>query len=99
MRNGRPQVMISDNGSVLTGELMQLFSASHGITWKFNLSNALWQGVFWKRLISSVKCCIKKTIKKVTLTFHEVQTVLYEIKYILNNRPCVYDDKKIRRSG
>ena len=95
-RRGCPQVMISDNGCMFTGELTQLFAASHGITWKFNLSNAPWQGAFWERLISSVKRCIKKTVKKETLTFNEVQTVLYEIENILNNRPlCIYDEEDL----
>ena len=98
-RRGCPQVVISDNGGVFTGELTQLFAASHGITWKFNLSNAPWQGGFWERLISSVKRCIKKTIKRDTLTFSEIQTVLYEIENILNNRPlCVYDEEDLEEA-
>ena len=59
------------------------------------MTKAPWQGGFWERLVGSVKRCIKKTVGKEQLTFSELQTILYEVENILNNRPmcAVYDEE------
>ena len=59
------------------------------------MTKAPWQGGFWERIVGSVKRCIKKTVSKEQLTFSELQTILYEVENIFNNRPmcAVYDEE------
>ena len=48
------------------------------------------EGGYWERLIQSVKCCFKKTIRQSTLNFDKLATILVEIESTLNNRPHVF---------
>ena len=40
--------------------------------------------------MKSTKCCLKKTIGKVKLTYDELLTALTEVEMILNCRPLSY---------
>ena len=90
-RRGCPSTVISDNGSVYTADMTQNFAANRGITWKFTIECAPWQGGAWERLVGSVKRCLKKVLGKKTLTFVELQTIVTEVEAVLNNRPIAVD--------
>ena len=90
-RRGCPATVVSDPGSVFVADQTQKFAADRGITWKINLDGAAWFGGIWERLVASVKRCLKKIVGKKKLTFVELQTILYEIELVLNNRPIGVD--------
>ena len=60
-RRGCPRELLSDNRTVFTSQETRKF-ASNQNSWKFSLTNAPWYGSFWERLVSVVKCCLKKTV-------------------------------------
>ena len=51
---------------------------------------APWHGGFFERLVRSVKELLRKELKCYRLSNEELQTVLFEIECILNNRPIKY---------
>ena len=85
-RRGYPQMILSDNGSPFIADITQNFVASKNVKWDFNLANAPYGG-FWERLIGQVKRCLKKVLRRTTLDFCQLQTVIREIKFILHSRP------------
>ena len=91
-RRGCPQIILSDNGIPFIADITQIFVASKNVKWDFNLANAPWYGGFC--LIGQVKRCLKKVLGRTTFDFHQSQTVIQEIKLILNFRPIgvLYDD-------
>ena len=93
-RRGCPSTVISDNGPSFTAEETQKFAADRFVKWKFNVASAPNWGGMWERLVSCVKKCLKKTIGVRQVTFVELQTLIYEIEMVLNNRPISpdYDD-------
>ena len=77
----------------------QQFVASKNISWQFSLPKAPWYGGFWERLVGSVKRCLKKTIGKSKLSYVELQTILFEVENVLNNRPlCSVDDDNLEKA-
>ena len=86
--------MISDNGSAFTAVETQEFASARGIDWKFSVPHSPWMGGIWERLVSCVKKCLKRAIGLKQVTFVELQTLIFEIETILNNRPICndYDD-------
>ena len=77
----------SDNGSAYTATETQQFASNRYIDWKFNLEGAAWFGGMWERLVGSVKRCVKKVVGVKTISFVELQTLIFEIELILSNRP------------
>ena len=61
-----------------------------GVEWHVNLPMAPWHGGFFERLVRSVKELLSKELKCYRLSYEELQTVLFEIECILNNRPITY---------
>ena len=55
------------------------------LTWNFNPVASPWLGGIYERTVSSVKRCLKKILEKNTVTYKELETILYEIEIILNN--------------
>ena len=75
-RGGGPQIILSDNGSPFIADITQNFVASKNIKWDFNLAIGPWYRGFWERLIGQVKRCLKKVLRRTTLDFYQLQTVL-----------------------
>ena len=90
-RRGSPAMMISDNGSTFAAEETQKYATNSFIDWQFNVPEAPWQGGAWERLVACVKNCLKRTIGRQRIDFVEMQTLVYEIETILNNRPICND--------
>ena len=75
-----------DNGSNFTADEMQQYVSSRNIIWNFNPPTSTWSGGIYEEYVS-VKRCLKKILGKNTVTYEELQTILYEIQIILKNRP------------
>ena len=54
------------------------------------MDKAPWWGGFFKRLIRSVKNCLKKVVGNATLTMDELSTLIVQMETVLNPRPLTY---------
>ena len=97
---GCPIIIRSDRGSQLVAankelkaiedidiEALKEFGSSNSIDWEFTSGDAPWQTACSEALIKSAKRSLSTAIGSQVLTFHEVQTVLFEVANILNDRP------------
>ena len=100
-RRTRPRLIISDNASVFKAtaswikkirksERLQDHLAREDITWQFNLSRSPWWGGMYERLIQDVKKTLYKTLRRTTLSFEQLETVIIDMEKHLNNRPLTY---------
>ena len=89
-RRGCPDDVISDNGSNFAAKGTQLFACDLNVKWNFNIPLAPWYGGFFERLIRTLNHYLKRQLSNARLTYEEVQTVLFEIEAIMNNRPITY---------
>ena len=89
-RGGTPTSILNDNGSNFTADETQQFVKSKGIEWTFNPPASPWWGGVYERIVRSVKRCLKKILGKNTVTYEELQTILYGIELVLNNRPLTF---------
>ena len=79
---------LKDSGPCIDLEKIADSSASNGTTWIFNKSaDAPWQNGCSEALIKSVKRSLIIAIGESKLTFGELQTVLFEVANLLNERP------------
>ena len=83
--------MVSDNGSAFTADVTQKYATNSFVEWKFNIPESPWMGGVWERLVACVKKCLKRTVGRRRIDFVEMQTLVYEIEGILNNRPICND--------
>ena len=90
-RRGSPSLMVSDNGSAFTADVTQKYATNSFVEWKFNIPESPWMGGVWERLVACVKKCLKRTVGRRRIDFVEMQTLVYEIEGILNNRPICND--------
>ena len=100
-RQGLPVSMISDNGrtfvaaakevdSIFSNPEVERYFNQRGIKWRFNVPRAPWWGGLFKRLVRSVKRCLRKNLSKARPTYEELLTALAEVEFILNSRPLTY---------
>lgn len=100
-RRGLPRELNSDNEKTFVSAskmLRALFNspavrrhpANKGVKWTFNLERAPWWGGYFKRLVQSVKSCLKKILKNAKITSEEFQIILVEIEATLNSRPLTF---------
>ena len=68
-------------------ELLPFESAESEMQWIFTPADAPWQNGVTEALIRSVKRAIEFSVGENALTFSELQTVLFEIANLLNERP------------
>ena len=89
-RRGVPESILSDNGSNFTATDTQRFATNHGVNWEFNPPASPWWGGIFERMVRSTKRCLKKVLLNAKLSYEELQTVLFEIEMVLNNRPLTF---------
>ncbi len=98
VRRGRPERIYSDNGGTFIGaarwmkavsedERIQNFLSVRQISWQFNLSRAPWWGGQFERMIGLVKGALNKTIGNGFLAWKELEEILLDVEFSLNNRP------------
>ena len=82
--------MLSDNGrNFMPNETVEFLNGL-GVDWRLNMPLALWHGGFFERMVRSTKTLLRKTLQTAKLISEELQTVLYEVEQIINNRPVTY---------
>ncbi|XP_061184388.1 uncharacterized protein LOC133192391 [Saccostrea echinata] len=99
---GYPRKMISDTGSqlVATGKELRTimhswdwseiknFGKQEGMDWETTKSaDVPWENGCSESLIRSTKICLESAIGASVMTFSELQTVLFELGNLLNERP------------
>ena len=109
---GTPSEVISDNASqfklgsetiksvwentILKSDIVQSCMSSCGISWNFITELAPWMGGFYERLVGLVKRCLRKTLRKRSISDVQLLTLLKEIEAVLNSRPLVYVDEELK---
>ena len=103
-RRGKPEVMISDNGTNFTSaerELRDLVSTldqtrikeqvvHDGIQWRFNPPGGSHHGGIFEALIKSAKKALRAILGESKTTDEELLTAVVEVEGILNSRPLTY---------
>ena len=92
-RKGFPNNIISEktlNGENFISDETQSFATNPGIDQDLNLPLAPWHERFFDRLVRSTKTLLKKDLQNYRLSYNQIQTVLFEVEMILNNRPLTY---------
>ena len=75
---------------MLTSTDVQQYFAASKVKWVFNPEKAHGGGGFYKRMIQSMKRCLKKTIGKAKLTYDELFITLTEAEGSINSQPLSY---------
>ncbi|GFX36549.1 integrase catalytic domain-containing protein [Trichonephila clavipes] len=75
---------------IISDPTLEAFYPSHKIYWQFIIERAPWCGVFYERLIRTVKLALRKTVGRTTLFRDELETFLIEIEGVLSSRPLTY---------
>lgn len=97
---GYPAKLYSDNGPQLVAASEELqnmtkkwnlkeletFGVNEGLKWEFTSADAPWQNGISEALIKSIKRAITTAIGQSVMTFPELQTVLYEVSNLVNER-------------
>ncbi|CAK1598625.1 unnamed protein product [Parnassius mnemosyne] len=102
-RRGKPQQMVSDNGTTFQGasnqinEIYQFLSDSSdeimtslsndGIKWSFLPVYTPHMGGIYEAAVKSCKYFLKRVLAAALLTYEEFVTVLIQVEGILNSRP------------
>ncbi|XP_077992826.1 uncharacterized protein LOC144446859 [Glandiceps talaboti] len=103
-RRGKPEEVISDNGTNFVGanrELGELIcamdqskiidsAANQGIKWKFNPPLGSHHGGLFESLIKSVKIALKAILGNARVTDEELHTAIVEVEGLMNSRPLTY---------
>lgn len=87
---GAPKFMYSDKGTQLVAASKKLGSIGmeEGVTWNFSKpSDAPWYNGASESLIKSIKRCLCITIGDSILTFGDLQTAMFSISNMMNERP------------
>jgi len=73
--------------SNLSGKLLAEFSVVNHIDWDFGPSDGPWHNGCTESLIKSVKKSLKIVVGEQVLSFSEMQTALFEVASLVNERP------------
>ena len=106
-RRGLPKLILSDNAKTFKSASIDIrkivrskavlnYLANRNIEWRFIPERAAWFGSTYKRMVGSVKKCLRKVIGRSILRYDELNTLLIEVEGIVNSRPIsyVYDDSE-----
>ncbi len=105
VRRGRPERIYSGGTfigaakwmkAVSEDERNQNFLSVHQISWQFNLSRAPWWGGQLERMIFLVKGALNKTIGNGFLAWKELEEILLDVEFSLNNRPLGYVEDDVQ---
>ena len=102
-RRGFPSRIVSDNAktfkaaekmiaTVLESPEALRYYSDVKMKWNFNLERAPWWGGLFKRMVQSMKRCLRKTIGSARLTYDELTTALTEVEGILNSNTFTFAD-------
>ncbi|XP_071648478.1 uncharacterized protein [Temnothorax longispinosus] len=99
-RRGRPSTVYTDNGTNFTGtnrclqeidwRKVKEYGSVERIQWIFNPPSAAWWGGWWERLVRSIKELLRKILKRASLNYEELTTILCDCEAIINSRPLTY---------
>ncbi|XP_064629237.1 uncharacterized protein LOC135488532 [Lineus longissimus] len=103
-RRGKPEIVISDNGTNFHGaerELSELImnldheeivndAANKGITWRFDPPWGSHHGGLFEALIKSAKRALRAILWEARVNDEELQTAVTEVEGLLNSRPLTY---------
>lgn len=99
-RRGRPSRIYSDQGTNFKGtdNLFRKIQWSkvtdycdvNRISWKFNPPSSPWWGGWWERLVGLTKQLLRRVLRRSTLTYTEMETVLCDCESVLNSRPLSF---------
>lgn len=102
---GQPEIIVSDNArqfkaadQLLQKEFkrisedaeVQSFLSEAGMKWIYIVERAPWMGGFYERLVAIAKEGLKKSLGKWSVSQEELQTLCYEVAFVINSRPLVY---------
>ncbi|KAL3092962.1 hypothetical protein niasHS_004989 [Heterodera schachtii] len=103
-RRGLPSLMWSDNGTnfIAGAECIKeewrreiLVETSHsGVSWKFNVPRAPWQGGAWERLVGITRSALRRTVGKSLMERQEFDTLVCEIEAVVNTRPLTFQSEE-----
>ena len=69
--------------------------AQQEITWKFNVSKAVWWGAIYERLIKDIKGVLHKILSRTHLSFAQLEITVLDIERYMNNRPLTYVESEV----
>ena len=87
---GSPSLVVSDNASAFKDQRLKRYLQSKNINWRHNIPCASWWGGFYEVMVKLTKRCLKKIASNAKLSYEEMETLLIEIKGVLNSRPFTY---------
>ena len=69
---------------------VQRYLVGVGVEWQFNLEKAPWWGGIFKRIVKSIKRCLRKKVGRARLNYDELLTAMTEVESIINSRLLSY---------
>ncbi len=65
---------------MLQNEEVQQYFSEMRVKWVFNVEKAPWWGGVFEHMVRMTKCCLKKTMGRVKLTYDELTTLTIQVK-------------------